>query len=162
MAYEVPRTCSCGPTPQPQQCQIQATSATYTTAHSNTESLTHWAKPGIEPTSSWILVGFVTSEPWQELPLITLFCELERNATIVKHVFSKLDLILLFIYFFLEQHLWHVSGQIRAAAANLCHSHCHSHAGIICDLRHSSQQCWIFGWKSIILVLHIRNKRKIS
>ena len=24
--------------------------------------------PGIEPTSSWILVRFVTAEPWQELP----------------------------------------------------------------------------------------------
>ena len=32
---------------------------------SNTRSLTHWA--GIEPMSSWILVGFVTSEPRKEL-----------------------------------------------------------------------------------------------
>ena len=29
------------PTPQPQQCRIQAMSATYTTAHSNAGSLTH-------------------------------------------------------------------------------------------------------------------------
>ena len=28
--------------------------------HSNTRSLTHWVRPGIEPTSSWILVGFST------------------------------------------------------------------------------------------------------
>ena len=39
----------------------------YTTAHDNTRSLTHWWRPGIEPTSSWILVGFVTTEPWQEI-----------------------------------------------------------------------------------------------
>ena len=45
--------------PQPQQCQIWAVSATCTTAHSNSRSLTHWAKPGIEPASSWILVRFV-------------------------------------------------------------------------------------------------------
>ena len=45
--------------PQPQQCQIQAVSATYTTAHSNNGSLTHWARPGIDPPSSWIIVGFV-------------------------------------------------------------------------------------------------------
>ena len=32
---------SCQPTPPPQQCQIQAASATYTTAHHNTRSLTH-------------------------------------------------------------------------------------------------------------------------
>ena len=31
---------SAGPTPQPQQCQMQAASATYTTAHGNTGSLT--------------------------------------------------------------------------------------------------------------------------
>ena len=28
-------------------------------AHGNTGSLTHWLRPGSEPTSSWILVGFV-------------------------------------------------------------------------------------------------------
>ena len=34
--------CSCEPTPQPQQGRIKAASATYTTAHGNTRSLTHW------------------------------------------------------------------------------------------------------------------------
>ena len=43
-------TCRCHPTPR--QHQIGATSSTYTTAHGNTRSLTHWARPGIEPTSS--------------------------------------------------------------------------------------------------------------
>ena len=38
-------------------------SETYTIAHVNTQSLTHGARPGIEPTSSWILVGFFTAEP---------------------------------------------------------------------------------------------------
>ena len=40
---------------------------TKTTAHSNARSLTHWSRPGIKPTSSWILVGFVSAEPGQEL-----------------------------------------------------------------------------------------------
>ena len=35
-------------------------SLTYTTAHSNTGSLTHGARPGIEPTTSWFPVGFVS------------------------------------------------------------------------------------------------------
>ena len=35
------RSCSHWPTPQPQQLRIQATSATYTTAHGNPRSLTH-------------------------------------------------------------------------------------------------------------------------
>ena len=36
---------------------------TYTTAYHNTGSLTHRVRPGIKHTSSWILVGFITSEP---------------------------------------------------------------------------------------------------
>ena len=42
-------------------------SATYTTAHSNAGSLTHWVRPGIEPVSSWILVRFFTTEPQWKL-----------------------------------------------------------------------------------------------
>ena len=34
----------CQSTPEPQQSKIQATSETYTTAHGNTRSLTHWAR----------------------------------------------------------------------------------------------------------------------
>jgi len=60
-------SCSCQPQPQPQQHGIWAASATYTTAHRNTGSLTHWARPGIELASSWMLVRFVSSEPQQEL-----------------------------------------------------------------------------------------------
>ena len=36
-------------------------SATYTTAHSKAWSLTHWVRPGIEPTTSWFLVGFISA-----------------------------------------------------------------------------------------------------
>ena len=42
-----------------QQCQIPAASVTYTAAHSNAGSLTHWVRPGMDLISSWILVGFV-------------------------------------------------------------------------------------------------------
>ena len=57
------------PTSLPQRCGIRTTSATYTTAHSSAGSLTHWVRPGIEPRSSWILVGFLnclamTGTPW--------------------------------------------------------------------------------------------------
>ena len=40
---------------------------TYTTGHGNARSLTPWARPGIEPASSWILVGFFPAEPPWEL-----------------------------------------------------------------------------------------------
>ena len=49
------------------KCQIRAASATYTTAYGNAGSLTHWAGPGFEPASSWILVGFIFTEPQWEL-----------------------------------------------------------------------------------------------
>ena len=55
------------PTPQAQQCTIRSASVTYTTAHGNAGSLTLWVKPGINSASSWILVRFVTAEPWKEL-----------------------------------------------------------------------------------------------
>ena len=58
---------SCRPMPQPQQHQIRAVSAAYTTAYGNARSLTHWARPGIEPASSWILVRFISAEPQREL-----------------------------------------------------------------------------------------------
>ena len=39
----------------------------YTTAHGNLRSLTQWARPGIKPASSWMLIRFVTTEPWWKL-----------------------------------------------------------------------------------------------
>ena len=50
---------------------IWTVSVTYTTAQSSTGFITHWTGPGIESASSWILVGFITTEPWQNS---TLFC----------------------------------------------------------------------------------------
>ena len=55
--------------PTPQQHGIQAESATYTTAHGNASSLTHWARPVTEPATSWFLVGFVSVVPRQEIQI---------------------------------------------------------------------------------------------
>ena len=57
------------PMPEPQQqLGIQAVSTTYTTAHGNARSLTHWARPGIEPATTWFLVGFVNHGAWTGTP----------------------------------------------------------------------------------------------
>ena len=63
---EIPRlgvqskwSCSYRLTPEPQQLGIRAMSATYTTALGNAGSLTHGARAGTEPETSWFLVGFV-------------------------------------------------------------------------------------------------------
>ena len=67
------QSCFCRPAPEPQQRQIPAVSVTCTTAHHNAGSLTHWMRPGIEPTTSRFLVEFISAAPWQEL-LIHNYC----------------------------------------------------------------------------------------
>ena len=81
---------SCWPTPQPQQLWIQAKSVTYTTAHSNTGTLTHWAKPRIKPTSLWLLAGFISTEPQWELPGFNIWCKC-LNTCIIKTSFFFLS-----------------------------------------------------------------------
>ena len=76
--------------PQPQRLWIQAASVTYTIAHNNAGSLAHWVRPGIKPTSSWILVGCVTAEPQQELPIYRAFSSPKTtpcNPTCLRHHF---------------------------------------------------------------------------
>ena len=57
--------------PQPKQCKIRAAFATYTTAHVNTGSLIHWARPGIEPETSSFLVGFINRWATTGTPQLT-------------------------------------------------------------------------------------------
>ena len=41
------------------------------------QTLTHWARPGMEPASSWVLVRFIYIDPqWEPLifPMIKIFC----------------------------------------------------------------------------------------
>ena len=44
-----------------------SSSVNYTTARGNAGSLTHWARPGIESETSWLLVGFISAVPQWEL-----------------------------------------------------------------------------------------------
>ena len=53
--YGSKRNCSCQPMPQPWQCWIWASSSTHAASCSNAGFLTHWVRPGIEPTSWWTL-----------------------------------------------------------------------------------------------------------
>ena len=66
------------PTPQPQWCQIQATLATYSSACNDAISLTHWARPGMDPKFSWILVWFLTH--WATTRTPNLVLEWRRNG----------------------------------------------------------------------------------
>ena len=84
--------------PQPQQHGIWAVPATYTTGHDNAGSLTHWARPGIKPMSSRILVRFLNhwapkqtpsllvalihSSWWSLHRLGKTFCPLSRRSSL--------------------------------------------------------------------------------
>ena len=46
---------------------IRALAAGLQHSHYNAGSLTHWGRPGIEPATSWFLVGFISAAPWWEL-----------------------------------------------------------------------------------------------
>ena len=82
------RSCSHRPTPQPQQRRIWAASATYTTALGNAGSLTHWARPGIEPATSWFLVGFVSAAPRWELPNYVSITERQKRVSYFSYFFQ--------------------------------------------------------------------------
>ena len=84
--------------PEPEQCGIWATPSTYTTAHGNAGSLTHWVRPGIEPEFSWMLVGFINHWATVGTPI---FCFLDSTC--------KLDYICLFVYG--THGIWKFPGQ---------------------------------------------------
>ena len=52
---------------------IRAAAAGLRHSHSNARSLTHWARPGIEPASSWMLAVFITHWATIETPISTVF-----------------------------------------------------------------------------------------
>ena len=62
---------------QPQQHRIWATSVTYTTALGNTGYLTHWARPGMEPASSW--TAWTSFLPWASLSTLIRFLTAESQ-----------------------------------------------------------------------------------
>ena len=80
--WESTQSCSCQPTPQPQQCGIWAMSQPTSWPKVMPDPLIYWARPGIEPTSSWILVGFATAEPqWELLSILILGDNWARTRT---------------------------------------------------------------------------------
>ena len=53
----------------------------YSTTHINAGSLTHWVRPGIEPTSTWILVRFVDSWAKTGTPVICFWEMVYQNTS---------------------------------------------------------------------------------
>jgi len=78
---------------QPQPHQIQAASVTYTTTHGNAGSSTHWVRTDIKPYPSWILAGFVTTEPWREPPTHWVF--IKNFLSVTKNLKSTVLMMLI-------------------------------------------------------------------
>ena len=134
---EVPRlgsnwSCSCRPTPQQPQSRIRAAFVTYSTAHGNARSLTHWAMPRIEPPSSWILVRFINHWATTGIPMV-FYQSLDNTAVWyrLKRTFFFLNLKIFFLFraALTEYGRSQAKGQIGAAAAGLYQSHSHSNLG---------------------------------
>ena len=76
---EVPRlgsnqSCSCQPTPQATGTPYPSWICNLPHKSWQCQILNHWVRPRIEPSSSWILVGFVSAEPPRELHHSGLGC----------------------------------------------------------------------------------------
>ena len=117
--------------------QIRAVAASLHHSHSNAGSLTHWPRLGIVPSSSWILVGFVSTEPQWELCYLSFFVFLSMIICRSIHVaansiisfFFWLISILLYVYiyklFFIHSSVdghfgcFHVLAIINSAAINI-------------------------------------------
>ena len=93
------RSCSCQPTPQPQQLGIQAVSVTHTTARGNTRSLIHWVGQGTQPESSWILVRFINHWTMTGTPICPFLTRTFWNCWRKKNAQTKSN-ELSFIYLF--------------------------------------------------------------
>ena len=67
--------------------QIRGAAASLHHSLSNARSLTHWVRQGIEPTSSWILVGFLTHGATTGtsfiLPFNSLFSQAKKKCLIL-------------------------------------------------------------------------------
>ena len=73
---------------------IWAASATYTTAQGNAGSPTHWVTPGIKPASLWILVGFISAAPQQELPHLSVLRPTHREEGPFWHSHPFIELVI--------------------------------------------------------------------
>ena len=95
--------------------------------HSSIGSLTHWGKPGIELTSSWILGGFVIAEPPWELPPLSFLGTLLHNACPLFSDFKLLHpqrdfpstILIHWCFFHLEKQKWK-----QATSEPVCLSKC--------------------------------------
>ena len=128
-----------------------------TTAHGNTTSLTHRARPGIEPATSCFLVGFITTVLRRNSSLIfsiIYLVSITFTSTLIFLIFF-LVLALSFVFVCLAGWVFLVFSRTEPTAyegfqargligaAAYATTTAMQDLNCICDLHHRSQQCWI-------------------
>ena len=136
--------------PQPHQHWIPVTCATYSAAWSNSESLTHWARPGIKPISSMTFCeDSIYSHPLSHNGNSCLFLFLFYFISFYLFYFILLYFILFyFILCFIGPFLWYmevpklgVESELQLLAYTTATATWDPSS--ICDPYHRSWQCRI-------------------
>ena len=84
----------------------QALSATYTVAHNNAGSLTHWARPGIKPASSWVCNHLSHNGNSQDSNFDIYKVEIETDLKEIAHLIFIYFIWYIYIYFLLCKYRW--------------------------------------------------------
>ena len=94
-------------------------------------SLTHWARPGIKPWSSWMLVGFVNHWATMATPLVTLFdlksllfdnylaIPTPSGLTFAWYVLFSTLLLSTCPCLYIEQHIFHLASVSRLSNSDI-------------------------------------------
>ena len=72
---------------------------TDSTAHSDAGSLTHWARPGIEPATLWFPVGFISIAPQRDLLNLYILCSLPVGNILCNPPASRTSFVFLQSFF---------------------------------------------------------------
>ena len=67
---------------QPQQCRIRTAYEMYTAARWNTRSWTHWTRPGIKHTVSWIIVSLLPLSHSGSSQYLVFYLEVQNKKSI--------------------------------------------------------------------------------
>ena len=107
-------------------------------SHSNSRFLTHWVRPGIEPASLWIWVGFVTAQPqWELLSCASRALELKTQFDFAYNAVDKATCFLV-----LQKQCVIIIGNFKEIGHSLV-------AQWVKDLRLSLLWPWLLLWQRL-------------
>jgi len=137
--------------PQQQQHRIWTT---WATSHGNAGSLTHWARPGIKPASSWMPVRFVNCQAMTGTPNSGNFSSISSNfppSSLIAFLLRLNILILVFVSLvsvFCILFPLHASFRVIFSHLYLVHLYFFFNMRLICSLTYH----WFFNFKNSLFL----------